>query len=65
MSATSFVINILEKKQSKINVKESCRKFFTFEHNLSAQKEKTPRFWNPITTNIRESKIAKTLKSIA
>ena len=30
--------------ESKIKVKESCRKFFTFEHSLSAQKEKTPRF---------------------
>ena len=63
--ATSFVINMLEKKQSKIKVKESVLRFFILLHNFFAQKEKTPRFWNPAITNIRESKIEITLKSIA
>lgn len=42
--ATSFVINMLEKKQSKIKVKESVLRFFILLHNFFAQKEKTPRF---------------------
>jgi hypothetical protein len=34
---------MLEKKQSKIKVKESVLRFFILLHNFFAQKEKTPR----------------------
>lgn len=43
ISATSFVINMLEKKQSKINAKEIERNIFILQQSLFARKEKTPR----------------------
>ena len=43
MRATSFVINMLEKKQSKINAKEIERNVFILQQSQFARKEKTPR----------------------
>lgn len=58
ISATSFVISILEKKLSSMSTSTRLRALFTFPRSPLAIHSNTPIFCSPAMTHMRQNRIA-------